>query len=246
LTIESKGMAALHSIIILLVAALGALAVWKRAALLRMFGSGRSQSAQADPMAVFQSAIDDGAARLRHAKEALEDCRSLLKSVQRQVESGEREKTRLESRIQAALAEGDPHQTAKEYAFQLAEVERQLAMNRQQLATHQKSHDSFAKQVEVGQQRLLDTRRKAQDLGIALKQSARERDMAQFASGLGMEEMQARVAPATEAIEQQIDQNRAAGRVAADLAGNGISPDAAEQVEREAEAAKILERFQKH
>jgi phage shock protein A len=237
--------------LILVAAALAALAFWKRAALRRMLQAARAPGASgqlagtANPMALFQQTLDDGLGRLHHAKKALEDSRSLLASVQRQVESGQREKARLESRIAAALQQGDPNNAAKEYALQLAEAEKQLAMNREQLAKHEETCRDFAKQIEIGQKRLMETRRKAEDLGIALEQSQHERELAQFASDFNAEELQARVAPAEELVQQQIDQNRAAGRVAADLAGDARTQEAAEETEREAEAAKILERFKK-
>ena len=246
-------MSIVHAIIVVIVV-LVVLAVVNRQALLRILGVGRAQAGklgrwaeQADPMALLQQAVDDGVANIQHAKKGLEDCRALVLSVERQVDSGEKEKARLESRIQAVLAQGDPNNTAKEYALQLAEVERQLALNKEQLAKHRETYANFAKQVEIGQKRVVEARRKADELGIALELSQREKELSQFASKFSFdpEGLKSGVAHAEEMVRQQIDKNRAAGDVAADLSRATLAQAADEQTEREAEAAKILQRFQK-
>jgi phage shock protein A len=244
----------LWTILIVIVVALIVLAIVNRQALMRILGAARAQTGKlgrlaekADPLALLQQAVDDGVSTLQHAKKGLEDCRALVRSVQRQVESGEKEKARLESRIQAVLAQGDPNHTAKEYALQLAEVERQLAINRQQLAKHEETYGNFAKQVEIGQKRVVEARRRAEELGIALEQSQREKELSQFASNFTFDPqgLTSGAAHAEELIRQQIDKNRAAGDVAVDLSRAALAQAADEETEREAEAAKILERFQK-
>jgi phage shock protein A len=237
--------------LMLIVAVIAALAWWKRDVLRRAIGSGgaeaqpRGLTSKTDAQALFQDAMGDNLARIHQAKEALEGTREMLESVRRQVESGQREKTRLEFRISAALADGDPNHAAREYALQLAEVEKQLAINRQQLAQHEATYRKFDEQVEAGQKRLLETRRRGEQLGMALEQSQREREMAELTSHMNSEDMQARASSAEERVYQEIDRNRAAGRVAADLAGGSPAPIEPEEAEREAEADKILDRFAK-
>jgi len=237
-------MSSVTTIVILAAVALAVLVVAKRQAIAQRFRAGRGRSVEpADPMALLRQIVDDGVASIHAAKNGLEDCRALLRSVQRQVESGEREKARLESRIRAALAEGDPNQAAREYALQLAEAERQLALNREQLAQHEKTFAAFAKQVDAGQNRVLEARRKADELGVALQLSRHEKDLAQ--SAFDPQGLQQSAAQAEERIHQQIDRNRAAVQVAADLAGSNAAPAADQDTQREAEAAQILERFRK-
>jgi phage shock protein A len=243
----------MQTILIVVVVAAVVLAIVNREALMRILGAGRAQAGklgrwaeQADPLALLQQAVDDGVANIQQAKKGLEDCRALVLSVQRQVDSGEKDKARLESRIQGVLAQGDPNHTAKEYALQLAEVERQLEQNKGQLAKHQETYGNFAKQVEIAQKRVLEARRKADELGIALELSQREKEMAQFASSFSFnpDGLKGGLSHAEELVQQQIDKNRAAGDVAVDLSRSKLAEAADDEAERDAEAAKILQRFQ--
>ena len=155
----------------------------------RIFGAGRAQvgklgrmAEEADPLALLNQAVEDGVTSIQNSKKGLENYRALILSVQRQVESGEKERARLESRIQAALASGDPNQTAEESAMVLADVERHLAANREQLARHMEIYENFARQVELGQAKVAEARLKAARLGFELEQSKREKEMAKFAT----------------------------------------------------------------
>ena len=154
----------------------------------RIFGAGRAQvgklgrmAEEADPLALLNQAVEDGVASIQNAKKGLENYRALILSVQRQVESGEKEKARLEARIQAAVDAGDPNQTAREYAMVLADVEQHLAANREQLAKHKETYENFAKQVEIGQAGCAKPGKRPPGSGLELEQSKREKEMAQFA-----------------------------------------------------------------
>ena len=132
-------------------------------------------------MALLNQAVDDGVASIQNAKKGLENYRTLILSVQRQVENGEKEKARLEARIREALDAGDPKHTAHEFAMMLADVEQNIVANREQLQRHKETYENFAKQVEVGQSHVLAARQKAELLGLELEQSKREKEMARFA-----------------------------------------------------------------
>jgi phage shock protein A len=222
--------------------------------LIRMLGAGSSQAAklgrrleEADPLALLNQAVDDGVASIQNAKKGLENYRVLILSVQRQVENGEKEKARLESRIQDSLNEGDPNRTAHEYAMMLADVEQNIAVNREQLQRHKETYENFAKQVEVGQGRVLAARQKASLLGLELEQSKREREMAHFARDFSFnpQGLDTDLARAEELIYQEIDANRAVGHVAEDLTKPIVAESVDEEKERKAAASKILERFTK-
>ena len=96
----------------------------------------------------------------------MENYRTLILSVQRQVESGEKEKTRVEAQFNSAIDSDDPNHTADEYAMVLADVEQHLDANREQLAKHKETYDNFAKQVELGQAKVAEARLKATRLWI--------------------------------------------------------------------------------
>lgn len=200
---------------------------------------------EADPIALLNQAVDDGVASIQNAKIGLENYRVLILSVQRQLENGEKEKARLEARIREVLQEGDPHRTAREYALMLADVEENITTNREQLARHKQTYDNFAKQVEVGQSRVLAARQKATLLGLELEQSKREKEMAQFARDFSFDPdgLNSDLARAEELIYQKIDANRAVGHVAEDLIKPILAESVDEEQERKTAAAKILERF---
>jgi phage shock protein A len=222
--------------------------------LIRMLGAGSSQAGklgrsleEADPLALLNQAVDDGVASIQNAKKGLENYRALILSVQRQVENGEKEKTRLESRIQDVLDTGDPNRTAQEYAMMLTDVEQNIAMNREQLQRHKETYENFAKQVEVGQSRVLAARQKAEVLGLELEQSKREKEMAHFARDFSFNPrgLDTDLTRAEELIYQKIDANRAIGQVAEDLTKPILVESVDEEDARKAAASKILERFTK-
>ena len=196
-------------------------------------------------MALLNQAVEEGVASIQNAKKGLENYRVLILSVQRQVESGEKEKARLETLIKEALASGNPNPTANEYAKILVDVEEHLQANCEQLIKHKETYDNFAKQVEIGQSKVMAAREKATRLGLELEQSKREKEMAQFAHEFSFDpnELHTDLARAEELIYQKIDANRAVRAVAADLSKPAIAQPADEETERNAAAQKILERF---
>ena len=179
---------------------------------------------EADPLALLNQAVEDGVTSIQNSKKGLENYRALILSVQRQVESGEKERARLESRIQTALNSGDPNQTAEESAMVLADVERHLAANCEQLARHKEIYENFARQVELGQAKVAKARLKAERLGLELEQSRREKEMAKFATDFSFDPqgLHSDLARPEELINRKIDANRAVGEVAADMSNTLI------------------------
>jgi phage shock protein A len=242
------------TIISVVIAAVVVLAILNRQALLRMIGAGRAQVGklgraveESDPLSLLNQAVDDGVTSIQQAQRGLEQCASLVRSVQRQVDSGTKEQTRLTSRIKAVMEAGDTNNTARDYAIQLAEVEKQLVINQEQLAKHKESYENFAQQVQIGQKRVLEARRKASGLGVELEMSKREKEMASFAANFRFDPNQLNegMSRAEELIQQQIDTNRAAGDVARDMSKQSLAEARDDEVERQAQADSILEKFKK-
>jgi phage shock protein A len=230
------------------------LAIVNTPSLIKMLRAGSAETNQrgrrleeADPLALLNQAVDEGVASIQNAKKGLDNYRVLILSVQRQVENGEKEKARLEARIQEAIDAGDPNRTAHEYAMMLAEVEQNIVANREQLQKHKETYENFAKQVEVGQSRVFAARQKAELLGLELEQSKREKEMARFAHDFSFnpQGLDTDLSRAEELIYQKIDANRAIGHVVEDLTKPILDESADEDKERKAAAAKILDRFTK-
>lgn len=236
------------------VAALVLLVLGGRKTFGRFFNAGRAQVGkagraveEADPLAMYQQLVDDGVTEIQNAKTGLEQARGLVRSVERQVESGEKEVARLTNRIKAAMDAGDPNGTANDNALALAEAEKQLEENKKQLEKHKGSYTGYAKMVETGQKRVLEARKKAQSLGVALQMSEREKELSKFAESFSFDpnKLNSGLARAEELINQKIDANKAAGDVAADMNKQALADAADDELERQAAAKAILERFKK-
>jgi len=222
-----------------------------RKAFMNMFSALRAQVGEvgraaknADPLAMYRQVIDDGLDNIQKAKVSLETVRTQVRSLQRQVDDGTTEKTRLENRIKAALANGDPNNTASEYAIQLESVERNLETNVEQLERTKGMYDSFTKTIELNQRKVTEARKEVQDLGVQLEQSEREKELvrfnAEFEKGV---DVSGTLSEAREAVLRKIDANRAAGDVAADTSKQKAAELADEELERKQRAEDILARF---
>lgn len=247
-------MLTLTNILIVAGIAVLLLAVLNRRALKRVFSAASAQAGkvgraaqEADPLAMYQEAVDDGIENIQRAKKGLEKSKALVRSVQRQVEQGQKDKARLEHRIQTVLDNGDPNNTANDYALELAQVEEDLATNQEQLQSHTESYNNFCEQVQHNQKKVAEARRKARSLGLKLEQSQHAKEMSDFASSFSPTGFDAdgTMARAEQLINQKIDQNNAAGDVAKDLSRQGLAQAKDDELERQSAAASILDRFRK-
>lgn len=241
----------LTTILVVVGLAVLVLAVLNRRALSNMLFAARAQVGElgravknADPVANFKQAIDDGLDTIDRSKKSLETVATQVRSLNRQVEEGTKEKTRLENRIRAALANGDPNKTAAEYAIQLESVERNLKSNEDQLARTKQLYDGFAKTIESNQKKVADARREIADLGVQLEQSEREKELTRFAAEFDKGvDVGNGLADARSAIQARIDANRAAGDVAMSTSTQRQAELADEELERQQRADDILARF---
>lgn len=199
---------------------------------------------EADPLALYKETIDDGLESIEEAKRTLQKCRANITSLERQVNSGNQEKTRLENRIKSVLANGDPNNTAKSLALDLERVETNLATNSNQLHTEKEMYTSFLKRIERNQEKVNEARRKATDLGLKLEQSEREKEMRQNCSEFVKKnsfDAAGKLQEAEDAIYRKIDQNNSVGQVELDLSAHGEEDDA--DLEAQSRADEILARF---
>lgn len=207
---------------------------------------GRWASEQ-DPLAVYKETIDNGVDNISKAKKSLEGAAGLVRTVQRQVDDGEKEVKRLDSRIQAAVNAGDPNNTAAGYAAQLAREEEQLASNKEQLAKHKENYENFKKVILNEQTKIEKARQEARALGQELEQSEREKEFVQYANEVSSAKFDnSKLAEAKEAVRQKIDANRAAGDVARDMGRAAAAEAADDELERQAAAADVLARYKKN
>ena len=231
-----------------------ALAVINRQALLRVIGAGRAQVGEfgraleeADPLALLNQAIDDGVTKIEQAQRGLEKAKYLCRAVKRQVESGEKDEARLTNRIKVAVEQGDPNNTTKDYALQLADIRTQLTSNKEQLKAHEEAYENWAAQVELGKRKVRETREKARTLGVKLEMSEHQSQLAEFADNFNFDPnaMNQGLARAEELVQAKIDKNLAKSDVALDMSKQALAEAADDELERQAQADAILAEFKK-
>ena len=87
------------TIVVALIVLVVVLTIINFGAMVKIFGAGRAQvgklgrlAEEADPLALLNQAVEDGVNSIQTSKKGLENYRALILSVQRQVESGEKER----------------------------------------------------------------------------------------------------------------------------------------------------------
>jgi phage shock protein A len=216
----------------------------------RIVGAGRAQvgkagraAENADPLAMFQQQIDDAATAMQSQLVALKSANTQLEGLQRQVRDDTQEKLRLESRIKSALEKGDPNNTAKGYALQLAQVEKNLEINKGQLERQEKICTEYGHSVDLNRQKIREAQQESQRLGLELKQSEAQKVATEQFAQLTNTDLFTGVSTIKQKLQEKIDANRASARVDADQCSETLAQMKDEEDERQLQADEILARF---
>jgi len=197
-----------------------------------------------DPLGQYKTHIANAVENGRHAQSVVEKAAKQLVSLNNQIAEDLKEKQRLESRLKAVVANGDPNKTAERYALDLDRVESNLAANQAQHGSAQETYDENLKLVERYEREVSAARKDAEQLGFQMEQSRAEKDLFQMTASLKDQLNLGDLADARRRVQSQIDTNRGASKAARDLSRQGIAEDADEEFERKERAAAILARFQ--
>lgn len=191
-----------------------------------------------DPMTIYKQRLDDEGDRLSQARKSLADAGVLVRSVQRQVTEGEKERSQIESRIKAALANGDKDK-AREYALRMKTVESVLETNRLQLKLHQDTYAKYETQIADSTERLARYRREAKSLDVQLQLSEKAKAVSAPQLGLDDDELDTQ----RDAVMEQIDRNQAMAD--ASSVGNALATYEAQdrKADDQAAADEILARY---
>lgn len=196
-----------------------------------------------DPVAVYQAQVDSSAEEIKDATKGLEQYQGLVARLQRQVESGTKEKNRLEALIKSALNAGQ-EQRATDYAMQLKRTENDLAENAAQLAQYEGAYKANLKKIQHAHSKIEEAKRRAQQLKADLKLSAAEAETAKLAQNFNVKTNNLDgLGEIEEEINRQIDLNRGKARVAADLSSEGLADIEADEAIKRQEAEDVLARF---
>jgi phage shock protein A len=196
----------------------------------------------ADPIAQMQYEYDKAVEEMKSGRQGLEQYRSLVERVTRQVDGERKQIQDLERQIKAYLSAGD-RDTAGKFAVQLQKVKTELAENEQQLAMHEKAYDNNVRKIKHAMGKLADVRDKITKYDAELKMSRAEAEMAELAKSFDFD-VTTDFGQIEQVIQDKIALNRAKARVAADLSEEGMDQiEHSERVES-ARAEDALREFE--
>lgn len=218
----------------------------------RLFQAGRAQlgkvgrfAIEADPIAVLQDRRDQAAETLTDAIKIQSDCRGHIESHKRQVISGQQETSRLDAKIRSALNVRDEDKAAQ-YAMQLEREKEHLSANEKQLSQLQGAYDSNMKKIKAAQSAISTIDDDARRLKVDLKFSKVEKELGEMMSKVQVGVDMGSVNEAKEEARRQIDRNRGAALVQAELGSNHISEIELQEQERQDRAKSILDEYKKN
>ncbi len=195
-----------------------------------------------DPIAQMQLEYDKAVAQLKEGRKGLEQYRGLVERVNRQVVTGEKRAKTLESKIKAYLKAGD-RKTAGQLAIQLQEVKQELSENKEQLALHEKAYENNVEKIKHATKKLGKVREKIHKYEAELKMSNAEAELARLSQTFNFD-ITTDFGQMEQVIQEKIDLNRGAVRVAADLSDEGIDEIKAEKAMEASMAEDLLNQFE--
>jgi phage shock protein A len=198
---------------------------------------------EADPIAIMQAEYDGAVAQIREGRVGLEQYRSFVERVGRQVARHEAHVNRLDATVRTYLAQGD-RETAARFALELQGARRELDENRAQLRLHEQAYENNLLKIKHAGGKLAEIRDKIARYDADLKMSAAEAEIAKVAQQLNFD-VHTDFGQIETRIQDQIDLNRAKVRVAVDLSGEGVEEIRREDAVRDQVAEDVLRDFER-
>lgn len=195
-----------------------------------------------DPIAQMQYEYDKAVAQLKEGRQGLEQYRALVERVTRQVKTEEKQERELEAKIKAYLKAGD-RKTAGQLAIQLQKLKQSLAENREQLKLHETAYNNNLEKIKYASKKLGDVREKIKKYEADLKMSEAEAELARLSQSFSFD-VTTDFGELEQVVQDKVDKNRAAVRVAADLSGEGVEKIEAEKAMEENLAEDLLGQFE--
>jgi phage shock protein A len=197
---------------------------------------------EADPIAQMRYEYDKSVEQLKEGRTGLEQYRGLVEKVSRQVASGTRHVTKLESQVKAYLKAGD-RETAAKFALELQKAKNDLSDKHEQLKMHELAYENNLKKIKHANKKLIEVRERIKKYDAELKMSAAEAEIAKLAESFDMN-ITTDFGQLENVIQDKIDSNRGKARVAADMSEKGIEEINAEEAMEQAQAEDALTQFE--
>jgi phage shock protein A len=197
---------------------------------------------EADPVAQMRYEYDRSVEELKNGRVGLEQYRGLVEKVTRQVREGERHIQQLEAQAKAYLKAGD-RATAAKFALEMEKAKKDLEANREQLAMHEQAYNNSLAKIQHATKKLGEVREKIQRYDAELKMSEAEAEVAKLAETFNFN-VTTDFGQLEQVVQERIDKNRGAVRVAADLSSRGVAEIEAEQKMEQVMAEDALKRLE--
>jgi phage shock protein A len=188
---------------------------------------------RADPMAQLQYEYDNLVDQLKDGRIGLEQYQALVQRVTNQVVNERQQVAGLEHKIRAYLTAGD-RETAGRVALELQRAKAELQENEGQLAIHEQAYGNVLLKIQYANRNLTKLRDKIVKYDADLKLSRAEAELIQVVARI-QTKVPTDFGQVEQAIQDEIDRNRAKVKVAADLSSEGVV-----EAQREIDAEKIL------
>jgi len=198
---------------------------------------------EADPIAQMQYEYDRSVEELKSGRVGLEQYRGLVEKVTRQVKEGDRHVAQLEAQAKAYLKAGD-RATASKFALEMEKARKDLASNQEQLAMHEQSYNNSLQKIQHATKKLGEVRTKIQKYDAEIKMSEAEAEVAKLSETFNFN-VTTDFGQLEQVVQDRIDKNRGAVRVAADLSTRGIADIEAEQNMEQAMGEDALSRMER-
>jgi phage shock protein A len=196
-----------------------------------------------DPVAEMQLEYDRSVEQIKEGREGLAQYRAMVERVQRQVDTKRKQVAMLEAKVKAYLNTGD-RETAGQHALDLKRAKDDLAESEKQLAMHEQAYQNNLLKIKHAVKKIDEVKHKITKYDADLKMSRAEAEMAQLANQFHFD-VTTDFGQAEQAIQDQIDRNRAKVRVAADMSGEGLEDVQRDMAVEKSMAEDALRDFEK-
>ena len=167
-----------------------------------------------------QYEYDQAVEQLKGGREGLAQYRALVEKVSQQANAEKTRVVQLESRIKAYLQAGD-RATAAKFALDLQKAKESLADKISQMTMHETSYENNVTKIKNATKKVGEIKDKMHMYDAELKMSRAEAEMAELTGSLNFD-ITMDIGQIEQVLQEQINQDRAKVRVAADLSGEGV------------------------
>ncbi len=165
--------------------------------------------ADTSPIAQLNQAVANATAKIESGKKGAAGLGALKRQLEASIRFYNSEETRLMELLQATKDNGDPHNTRRGYAEQLAANRSEKAATEAQLTSIRQQYDDFIADIREGDQTIREAEQQARLLKAKLSMSESKKAAAEFARSFDPTAATGELAESVRRVEQQINENEA-------------------------------------